>query len=114
MTRRVNLAVSRSSALTHPLGNHPYPLLHYPCIDPRADAGPRVKAPKCEGGRAKSSPPPRFLDPTLQEFTHCGRADGTTNVPGATLGKVPFAVDSLGVIEEALAQLPTSPIKTGE
>ena len=47
--------------LTHLLGNHTYPSWHYYFIDPRADAGPRVKAPKCEGGWAKSSPPPRIF-----------------------------------------------------
>ena len=47
--------------LTHLLGNRTYPCAHYPCIDPRQHAGPRVKAPKCEGGWAKNSPPPRFF-----------------------------------------------------
>lgn len=47
--------------LTHLLGNRTHPLVYYPCIDPCQDTGPRVKAPKCEGGWAKNSPPPRFL-----------------------------------------------------
>jgi hypothetical protein len=50
--------------LTDLLGNRTHPLLHYPCIDPRIDAGARVKTPK-RRRMGPGSPPPRFLSPIV-------------------------------------------------
>jgi hypothetical protein len=59
--RRLRFASGANPENAHaPVGEQHIPPWHYTAIDPLADAGPRVKAPECEGGRAKSSPPPRF------------------------------------------------------
>ena len=74
--------------LTHLLGNHTYPSWHYYFIDPRADAGPRVKAPKCEGGWAKSSPPPRFFACRISQTSRLGlRAPQNTSAIQASMAR---------------------------
>ena len=77
-----------SQMLTLPLGNHTHPLWHYLPIDPRADAGPRVKAPKCEGGWAKSSPPPRFFACRISQTSRLGlRAPQNTSAIQSSMAR---------------------------